>query len=150
MYVHNLFCSAGKRVLIYNRMQYVCAHYCIHPNPVCHISENMQVTVPLCDEANRSVTDLAQLDLLLFFYVCHETSARLCTSFYGELAVAVKTGAVVVFADVQQQVIFYIDDYSLCVDDDVSYSDESYRKVVTLCYTYYLFVFGLELYMVRP
>ena len=67
--------------------------------------KNSQVCVPLSDEANFSVTDLAQLDLLLFFYICHETSARLCTSFYGELAVAVKTGAVVVFADVQQQVI---------------------------------------------
>ncbi|OQR97593.1 hypothetical protein ACHHYP_10157 [Achlya hypogyna] len=60
------------------------------------------VTQPLAADANRHVCDVEGMDILLFCYVCHETSARQTTlEFYTDLASQAKPGAVVVLADVK-------------------------------------------------
>ena len=61
------------------------------------------VIAPLSDEQNRRV-DIADTHLLLFFYVCHETSGLHKTAglpFYAEVARQAAPGSLVVFADVQ-------------------------------------------------
>eukprot|EP00961_Rhodomonas_salina_P214693 2899363-Rhodomonas_salina.1 len=57
------------------------------------------VTQTLDAEVNRKV-EIAEVDLLLFFYVCHETSQRNKMSFYRDVATRAKEGALVVIADV--------------------------------------------------
>lgn len=48
--------------------------------------------------------DVSESDLILFFYVCHETSLRqMNLRFYADVAAAAKAGAVVVLADVKGQ-----------------------------------------------
>jgi hypothetical protein len=62
------------------------------------------VTLCLGDEKNSKV-DVTDADLLLFFYVCHETSIASAASqhcFYVDLARAAKRGAVVIIADVMK------------------------------------------------
>ncbi|KAF0715893.1 Aste57867_3115 [Aphanomyces stellatus] len=60
------------------------------------------VTQPVDSEPNRRVTDLDAVDILLFCFVCHETSARQRTlQFYMDIAQAAKSGALVVLADVK-------------------------------------------------
>jgi hypothetical protein len=74
------------------------------------------VTLPLSSPRNRKVVpaELAKLDLLLFFYICHETAppppdaaaAAAETeglAFYKELAGHAKLGATVVLADVSRR-----------------------------------------------
>jgi SAM-dependent methyltransferase len=61
------------------------------------------VTRSLLHEGNRKVVDVEELDLILFFYVCHETSTAANAQqlvFYKDLAKRCKPGCIVVCTDV--------------------------------------------------
>jgi hypothetical protein len=78
-----LFASAGQ----------VCLN-----SAVCDVTQNFE------HNSNYKV-DLADTDLMLFFYVCHETSSmasRAGHCFYTDVARRAKPGAVVVIADVME------------------------------------------------
>lgn len=69
------------------------ADLCFHP---------CNVTVPLNDAENRKV-DVGGVQLLLFFYVCHETSLLARKGghqFYSDVARQATDGAIVIIADV--------------------------------------------------
>lgn len=73
------------------------------------------VTASLHAEMNRKV-DVSTVDLLLLFYVCHETSQRReSLSFYEDLAMQAKEGAVVVIADVQSHSASHLADVMRCM-----------------------------------
>ncbi|RHY27681.1 hypothetical protein DYB32_006618 [Aphanomyces invadans] len=60
------------------------------------------VTHPLGTDPNRRVTDIESMDVLLFCFVCHETSARQRNlQFYLDIAAGAQAGALVVLADVK-------------------------------------------------
>ncbi|RHY12538.1 hypothetical protein DYB25_002251 [Aphanomyces astaci] len=60
------------------------------------------VTHPLDTEPNRHVSEIETMDILLFCFVCHETSARQRNlQFYLDVATAAKVGALVILADVK-------------------------------------------------
>lgn len=63
------------------------------------------VTLALEEDENRRV-DVTDTDLLMFFYVCHETSSLAIASdlvFYTDVARCAKAGSVLLFADVQEK-----------------------------------------------
>ncbi|OQS00346.1 nuclear ribonuclease Z [Thraustotheca clavata] len=60
------------------------------------------VTQPVNSDANRHVCEVDTMDILLFCYVCHETSSRQTTlQFYTDIALNAKSGAFVILADVK-------------------------------------------------
>lgn len=98
------YCTLYDREPTWKRYVQLLGQLFASAGKVCLNSAVCDVTTKLDHNSNYKV-DLADVDLMLFFYVCHETSSLASQAghcFYADVARLAKPGAVVVIADVMQ------------------------------------------------